>query len=439
MQLLKRYAAIAGVALLAAACTDRGGTPVGPGGEAPKGGPSPDPINLQALRCTGSLKAETLSCEPATPDPGTAAADLIVGNQNVYVKFSTSNVNYDAGLGRLTFDATLRNLIPQPLGTTDGVTLDPAGVRVFFHAGPSVTGGTGSITVPTPDGTGTFTAAGQPYYQYNAVLDQFELSPVRQWRLDLPATVTSFSFLLYVSAPVQFPDGWVDLQPSLHAMPALADRAITAVVRTAVGNVDPSAVSWGSSDAGTATVTPTGLVIGVRAGTATITATSTMSRTGGSTINVTGIQRTWTGAVDTDWDNPLNWIPLNVLPHPTADTAVVPGDLANYPLFTANEGIGGVIMQPGTTVQPNINIASFDFTLASSIDHGTTGQILGTGRMIFTGTAKTIDGGLTNVDYRNARFTGTYSLNTNLNVTGGRIVVQGGRLRNTSFRIRVRP
>ena len=35
--------------------------------------------------------------------------------------------------------------------------------------------------------------------------------------------------------------------------------------------------------------------------------------------------------------------------------------------------------------------------------------------------------------------TSTLSLNTNLTVTGGRIVVDGGRLRNEKFRIRVTP
>ncbi|HEX5726378.1 MAG TPA: Ig-like domain-containing protein [Longimicrobiaceae bacterium] len=441
MRLLKRSygrpAALVGLALLAAACTDRGGTPVGPRGPGPGGPTTGKPVTFQAVECFGRIAEKTVTCEPATPEGG-AAADLIVGNQNTYVKVSTSNVNYDAGLGRLTFDATVRNLIPQALGTTDGSTLDPTGVRVFFHSGPSVTGGTGTITV-VPDGTATFTAPGQPYYQYNEVLSQYELSPAKQWRLDMPSTVTNFTFTLYVSAPVQFPNGWIEVQPAVHSMPALDDRQLSATVRTAVGNIDPAAVTWGSSDNSIATVSGTGLAEGVLAGTATLTASSTLGRTGANTMNITGIQRSWTGASDTNWDNGANWNPVGIVPHPTADTAVVPGDLTNYPLFTANEGIGGVIMQDGASVEPFINIGSFDFTLASSIDHGPTGLITGTGRMIFTGSGKTIDGGLTNVDYRNARFTNSYTINTNLNVTGGRIVVQGGRLRNTSHRIRVRP
>jgi hypothetical protein len=98
-----------------------------------------------------------------------------------------------------------------------------------------------------------------------------------------------------------------------------------------------------------------------------------------------------------------------------------------------------VEMVNGTTVQPFINLGAFDFTLSSSIDHDTNGLITGNGRMIFTGSAKTIDGGISNIDYRNARFFGTYSLNNNMNITGGRLLAQGGRLRAAGFRVRVRP
>jgi len=126
----------------------------------------------------------------------------------------------------------------------------------------------------------------------------------------------------------------------------------------------------------------------------------------------------------------------------SVDTAFVHTDSATvFPVMAQNNTVGGVIMVSplGDPTPPTIDIGSFDYTLTSSIDQDDAGAILGTGRMIFTGVAKTISGGTSNVDYRNARFTGTYSLDANLNVTGGRIVVQGGRLRSASFRIRVKP
>ena len=72
------------------------------------------------------------------------AGDLIIGGQNVNVKLTSSNVAYNSGTGRFTFDVTVQNLIPQPLGTTDGTTLAPGGVSVFFTSGPTVTDGTDS-------------------------------------------------------------------------------------------------------------------------------------------------------------------------------------------------------------------------------------------------------------------------------------------------------
>jgi hypothetical protein len=441
------WVAAAGITALSAlvACTD---SPV-ESREPPEPTPGGGNLVLKLVTCTASTRNRTVSCDPA---PTGASGDIIVGGQNVYVKVSTTNVNFDAGLGRFTFDANVRNLIPQPLGTTNGTTLDPAGVKLFFATLPTVTNGTGTITV-VPDGTATFTAAGQPFYQYNEVLSQYELSPSRQWRLDMTGTVNDFVFGLYVSAPVQFPNGWVEVAPAVHSMAALDTRALSATVRSALGNVDSTGaltVGWNSADVNVATVTPTGFnaatntylatLTGVQAGATDVGAvvsSDPVPRTGEMTSNITGIQRLWLGATSNDYNVATNWRHGRV---PNAmDTAVVNGDSATqFPQMAQNNTVAGVIMQPGALV-PSIDLGAFDYTLTSSIDHGATGTILGNGRMIFTGVAKTIDGGLSNVDYRHARFTGTYSLNTNLNVTGGRIVVQGGRLRNTAHRVRVRP
>lgn len=436
-----RHLALAGMGVLAlGACTDR--SPVGSGRDPDDGTPGPPGggnLQIAAVQCTADLSTETINCaDPATA--GGARPDIIVGGQNVYVRLSSSNVNYDAALGRFTFDVTLRNLIPQPMGTTDGTTLDPSGVRVFFHSGPNAPTGTVAVV---GDGVGTFTATNQPYYQYNEVLSQYELSPAKQWRFDISGGATSFSFTLFVSAPVQFPEGWIDLQPTVVSMPALAERQVSAIVRTAVGNHDSTAtVTWNMSDPSVASVTSSGLVTGIQTGTTAAQATSPGplggTRSGASTFNITGIKRYWKGAANDNWNDGANWLPVGVVPS-SLDTAMIHGDSATvFPVMAQNNTVGGVTMQPGASV-PSINVSSFDFTVTSSMDHGSTGLILGTGRMIFTGTAKTINGGLTNLDYRNARFLGSYSLGNNLNVTGGRIVVQGGRLRSSGYRVRVRP
>ncbi|HYH82995.1 MAG TPA: hypothetical protein VEX86_24585, partial [Longimicrobium sp.] len=159
MHFFRRYpgrtaALVAGLAL-AAACTDRSNPaapPVGGGGPGGGGVTPGKPIAIAVVACTGDLPSRTVSCDGQAPTSGAdGLSHLVVGNQNVYVKLTSSNANYDLPTQTLTFDVTVRNLIPQPLGTTNGVALDPAGVRVFFHSGPTVTSGTGTVTV-VPDG-----------------------------------------------------------------------------------------------------------------------------------------------------------------------------------------------------------------------------------------------------------------------------------------------
>jgi hypothetical protein len=108
-------------------------------------------------------------------------------------------------------------------------------------------------------------------------------------------------------------------------------------------------------------------------------------------------------------------------------------------VLSQNITIGSLTMVDGSTVQPFLNLSSFDLTLTGSLNLGTAGTLQGTGRVILAGTAATIDGGVSNVSMRNLRITGTYTANANVSVTGGRLVVQGGRLRSAGKRIRVRP
>lgn len=158
---------------------------------------------------------------------------------------------------------------------------------------------------------------------------------------------------------------------------------------------------------------------------------------GETSVFMNGMTRTWTGNVDTNWLTNGDWAQLY---HPgVQDSVVIPGDRPNYPLLVANTTTAGVNMTSGASVQPFINLSSFDFTVSGDVALGTTGTFTGTGRLILTGNSNTFGGGLTNFDVRNLRITGRYSASSNVNVTGGRIVVQGGRLRSTGFRVRVRP
>ena len=173
-------------------------------------------------------------------------------------------------------------------------------------------------------------------------------------------------------------------------------------------------------------------------GNSTLTATGRRLR-GNVPVFMNGMTRTWDGDVDTNWLTNGDWV-QNF--HPSyQDSVIIPGDRPNYPLLVANTEVYGLTMTPGASVQPFINLSSFDLEVEGNVDLGTTGTFTGTGRLVLSGPSNTVGGGLSNFDVRNLRVTSTgrYSASSNLNVTGGRIVVQGGRLRSQGFRVRVRP
>jgi hypothetical protein len=155
-------------------------------------------------------------------------------------------------------------------------------------------------------------------------------------------------------------------------------------------------------------------------------------------IPVFGVTKSWsTAAASGGWLTNANWTTGGFAM--SQDTVVVPGDGSSYPVMTQNHTVSGLAMTAGSTVQPTLNLSAFDLTVAGSVNLGSTGTFQGTGRLVLTGVAATVGGGLSNFDVRNLRVTGTYTTSSNLNITGGRLVVQGGRLRTAGYRVRVRP
>lgn len=175
------------------ACTD----------SAPTGLVEAEPIDKPsatvAVSCTGSRVSKTVSCGEQLP-AGLSAG--IIGGQNTYVKITTSNVSYDAGTQTFRFDATIQNLINESIGSVVEGVADPAGTMVFFTSGPTVTGGSGIISVGNADGTATFTGPTQPYFTYTGILAQNEVSPAKTWQLSMPTSVTSFAFNLLIQTEV---------------------------------------------------------------------------------------------------------------------------------------------------------------------------------------------------------------------------------------------
>jgi hypothetical protein len=219
-----RYALRLGVLALAVlgACRD-GESPAGPGPVLPSN-------VLAVLTCEATVATKSVACRTAPLTTPGLRAQKILGGQDQYVKLRSANTSYDSGTQIFQTDVTVQNLLVQALGTTDGVT--PTGVHVFFHTGPTVTGGTGNIEVFNEDGEGTFTGSGQPYFLYNEILSPYEISPAKTWQFAIDATVATFTFQVYVAAEV-----------SDEAV--LLDRVWTGAVDTdwfTAGNWDDNAV-----------------------------------------------------------------------------------------------------------------------------------------------------------------------------------------------------
>ena len=394
---------------------------------------------VAALTCHANTIERTVTC--GAPSSGTEKklrgtddeANIIIGGQDVFVAVKSSNVNYNAGTGAFTFDVTVRNLIPQPMGTADTTGAqapDPAGIRVFFSSGPNVTGGSGTATV-VGDGVGTFTGANQPYYQYNTVLDQFEISAPKTWQLNMPSTVEHFDFLLLISAAVPRPDGFIEMQLSQLVPPT--DRQVTYVVRNANGTIDgaPGPITWSVSDTTRATIDANGLVNPLRAGSVTIIAQQGL-RIGYLPMVVKPIRRVWTGIEDTRWENGRNWLPDSVKPEPTDTAEVSDAAATQFPVLNQNESIGGVDVldiTPGGTL-PTVSLNAFNLTASGDVLTTNSGAINNSsGVLILSGTARTLGGTLPSI-----RVVGTYSLIANI-TTRAPLRVDLGRLTNSLFRV----
>jgi hypothetical protein len=193
---LRPVLSLTGLLAALAACDGASITP------APGTPPLVDPASaLIAVQCSANTRNAQVTCDRS----GLAGPNgVLIGGQNSNVKLTSSNVSYDSGTEIFQFDVTVQNLMNEAIGTPDGVVADPEGIQVFFHSGPTVTSGLGEITFANADGTGTFTGSNQPYFAYNEILAQNQVSAAKSWQLNVPATVTTFSFVVYIETDVQY-------------------------------------------------------------------------------------------------------------------------------------------------------------------------------------------------------------------------------------------
>jgi len=237
---------IAGLASTVAACADSRDV-LAPAVSSPTSGtPSGAPTSLSrlVLNCVATLSQgnqPAVTCVPAGPGgaarsgmasggaargttaPAAAsrvgANDIIIGQQNIDVYVALSGFSYTAGTGIFQFNATVKNLLNQPLGTTDGVHAMANQTRIFFYTLPAVTHGVGTVTVHNPDGFGFFTQSQpQPYYEYTSPIAPGATTAAKTWQLALTGSVTGFTFAVEVDAAIPAEKSiwrWVTLRQGL--------------------------------------------------------------------------------------------------------------------------------------------------------------------------------------------------------------------------------
>jgi hypothetical protein len=255
--------------LLSAGCADITSAPSAV--QPPAAAAVPGQTLLGTITCHVDAVAQTTRCGELTA-PG--------GAKQTRVSLTTSHFTLVTGVtftsgGIANFFNKLQNDIGQDIGTHNGIQSDS--IRAFVTA-INVTGGTGTVSAYNHTGTGTFTAANQPYWLYEEIISANGGQSLTQiWQFSVPGTVTAWNYTVGVSAPIAHPNGWVEVTGD-PLIPHGNTRQHTAVVYDWTGAVDNSGVvSWNATDvSGSAYASPwddrEGTILGVRVGTAEITA-----------------------------------------------------------------------------------------------------------------------------------------------------------------------
>jgi Bacterial Ig domain len=246
--LFRRRALFLAGLFAAVSCSDAG-NPAGPEGPGPRPGPEPEDV-VQALACTVNIGSQQMRCELPTPGTG-AAQGLIIGGTNGFNVLLTSS-NFTNVADTLSFDVTVQNLIGQALGVTPAGGVAPDGLRVFFGGDPAVTPGPGPVTDfrILSDGAAVFLMGVSDYFQYDpAILPVNATSPAERWKF-YTLNVQSFSFVVYVYAQVQFPDGWTDIEPDAPLIEVGGVDTLVAHVRNSFGRQKIEDITWSTSNPG---------------------------------------------------------------------------------------------------------------------------------------------------------------------------------------------
>ena len=332
------------------------------------GDQNPEPASnrsvVASVNCTADVAGGTLTCgEVPVVDGETGAQRVTLGGQMQYVWLISGNTSFSADTFRA--DVRVGNLIPQGLGSQDGLTV--TGIRVFHHSGPVATGGTGAVTVANPSGYGTFTGSNQPYFEYMEylpppVIPSVWATSAMTWKWHLDAGVTTFAFTVFVEADVIGENGYVEMSPSSALLPTVGGTTtVTGTPMDVVGRAVSGSVTYTSSDPSIASVDPsTGLVTAVSSGVADIVAS-----TGG--LEADGVTRVTvappTGAFDINFEFLTAATPAEQLAFTNAASrwaGLIVGDLPTELVDLPFIACGGVIDEYVDDLTIRVIIAPID-------------------------------------------------------------------------------
>lgn len=292
MSFRRRALFLAGL-FVAVSCSDAG-NPLSP--EGPKQ-PEPEPSSsgiFMALTCIVDDVAGTFTCEPQNAQTGDALGAInIGGGAGGGTYFTVNRTNIVSTADSSIFDASITNVMNrQIMGTLDGVTADPKGMRFFFFdpLNPTIPqprviskinpADSAWVEVVTPDTMVFSSGTGKrPYFQHlPEIVEPGETSMPRTWKF-AKHNVAQFSLSVYVYTEVRWPKGWLEIVPEAPVVQAGGTETLTAQVRNNVGRPLRENLAWSSSNPAIVTVLEnaidsTAVITGVADGTAWVRASS---------------------------------------------------------------------------------------------------------------------------------------------------------------------
>ena len=154
----------------------------------------------------GALRAAQAGFAAAFPVSASGVRTMntvVIGGQDRSLRLLPVDSRFNGTGDTLSASMQLHNLLSQAIGTTDGVLPVPGAVQAYFFSGPT-TADPGIVTVVSPDSAVFPTGSDRlPYFKFDAPIAANALSHLSAWKFAVPTTVTSFTFAVFVYAPLQ--------------------------------------------------------------------------------------------------------------------------------------------------------------------------------------------------------------------------------------------